>query len=80
MNDCGEQSGTPGDGASVPTCVEVNSNLKDGRQIVVFIANDEPRENALPEWKIFFAQLATPHEKINLRRLSDLPAALTRTQ
>ena len=80
VNDCGEQSGTPENEASAPTCVEADSSLKDGRQIVVFISNDEPRKNAPPDWKIFFAQLATAHEKINLRRLSDLPAALTRTQ
>lgn len=83
VNDCGEQSGTPGDNAPVPTCVEVDSSLKDGREIVIMIADDRPEtagKTDPPTWKIFFAQLATPHEKINLRRLSDLPAALTRTQ
>jgi hypothetical protein len=79
VNDCGEQSGTPGDTGPVPLCVEVASALKDGRQIVIFIANDQPKDDTPPDWKIFFAQLVTPHEKITLRRLSELPAALIRT-
>jgi len=83
VNDCGEQSGTPGADAPVPTCVEVDSRLKDGREIVIMIADDRPEtagKTDPPDWKIFFAQLTSPREKINLRRLSDLPAALTRTQ
>ena len=81
VNDCGEQSGNPNDTGPVPLCVEVDSDLKDGREIVIFIADDrsENSRNAPPDWKIFFAQLTTPHEKINLRRLSDLPAALIKT-
>ncbi len=79
VNDCGEQTGTPGDSGPIPLCVEVDSALKDGRQIVIFIANDQPSNDGPPEWKIFFAQLTTSHEKINLRRLSDLPAALIKT-
>ena len=82
INDCGEQSGNPNDTGPVPLCVEVDSDLKDGREIVIFIADDRPenaRKTAPPDWKIFFAQLTTPHEKINLRRLSDLPAALIKT-
>jgi hypothetical protein len=83
VNDCGEQSGAPGDSGSVPLCVEVDSSLKDGRQIVIFLVDDRPAtagKDAPPDWKIFFTQLTSPHEKINLRRLSDLPAALIRTQ
>ena len=83
VNDCGEQSGNPNDTGPVPLCVEVDSTLKDGREIVIFIADDRPEKttnNAPPDWKIFFAQLTTPHEKINLRSLSDLPAALIKTQ
>ena len=78
VNDCGEQTGTPGDTGPVPLGIEVDSSLKDGRQIVIFIANDQPK-NAPPDWKIFFAQLVASREKITLRRLSDLPAALTKT-
>jgi hypothetical protein len=83
VNDCGEQSGTPGDIGAVPFCVEVDSTLNDGREIVIFLADDRPKDakkDDPPDWKIFFAQLTTPHEKINLRRLSDLPAALIKTQ
>ena len=78
VNDCGEQTGTPGDNGPVPICVEVDSSLQDGRQIIIFVANDQPAKNAA-DWKIFFAQLVAPREKITLRRLSDLPAALIKT-
>ena len=82
VNDCGEQSGSPDDTGPVPLCVEVDATLKDGREIVIFIADDRPetaKATGPADWKIFFAQLTTPHEKINLRRLSDLPAALIKT-
>ncbi|HWH58585.1 MAG TPA: hypothetical protein VN682_13215 [Terriglobales bacterium] len=81
-NDCGEQSGNPNDTGPVPFCVEVDSTLKDGREVVVFVADDSPedaKKGNPPGWKIFFAQLTTSHEKITLRRLSDLPAALIKT-
>ena len=83
VNDCGEQSGSPASTGPVPLCVEVDSSLKDGREIVIFIADDRPetsKKTAPLQWKIFFAQLTTSHEKINLRRLSDLPAALIKTR
>jgi hypothetical protein len=83
VNDCGEQSGNPNETGPVPLCVEVDSTLKDGREIVIMIADDSPETSSKttpPDWKIFFAQLTTAHEKINLRRLSDLPAALIKTQ
>ena len=82
-NDCGEQTGSPDGKRPIPACVEVDSTLKDNREIVIFIADDNAEtatKDAVPNWKIFFAQLSTPHEKINLRRLSDLPAALIKTQ
>jgi hypothetical protein len=82
VNDCGEQSGTPGETGPIPLCVEVDSTLKDGREIVIMIADDRPEsagESAPPDWKIFFAQLTTAHERISLRRLSELPAALIKT-
>ena len=82
VNDCGEQSGNPNDTGPVPLCVEVDSTLKDGREVVVFVADDSPEDAKKadsPDWKIFFAQLTTAHERITLRRLSDLPAALIKT-
>ena len=78
VNDCGEQSGTPGDNTPVPPCVEVDSTLKDGR-LIIFLGDDGPPKSKAPDWRIFFVDLTTAHEKINLRRLSDLPAALIRT-
>jgi hypothetical protein len=80
VNDCGEQTGTPGDTGPVPICVEADVSLKDGRAVVIFLVDDSPPKSRTPNWKIFFAQLTTAHEKINLRRLSDLPAALIRTR
>jgi len=80
VNDGGEQTGTPGETGPIPLCVEVDVSLKDGREIVIFIVDDRPPAAKTPDWKIFFAQLTTPHEKISLRRLSDLPAALAKTR
>jgi hypothetical protein len=80
VNDCGEQSGAPGDSGPIPLCVEVDVSLKDGREIVIFIADDSPPAARDSDWKIFFAQVTTQHEKINIRRLSDLPAVLTKTR
>ena len=79
VNDCGEQTGSPDDTGPVPLCVEVDSTLNDGREVVIFVADDRPPQSKLPDWKIFFAQLTTPHERINLRHLSDLPDALVQT-
>src|SRR5690349_7385242 len=45
VNDCGEQTGSPTDSGPVPLCVEVDATLKDGREIVIFIADDRS-ENA----------------------------------
>jgi len=80
VNDCGEQSGSPGEKGPVPVCVEVDTTLPDGREIIIFVGNDQPKENRPPEWKLFFAQLVMPHETIKIRRLSELPAALTKTR
>ena len=79
VNDCGEQTGSPNETGPVPLCVEVDSTLNDGREIVIFIADDRRPQSKVPDWKIFFAQLTTPHERINLRHLSDLPVALIKT-
>jgi len=79
VNDCGEQSGSPGWQAPVPICVEVDAARKDGREIVILVAHPQPKKGSPPDWKIFFAQLVTPHETINLKQLSDLPAALIKT-
>lgn len=79
VNDCGERSGSESDQSSVPTCVESDVNLKDGREIVVSLANDAPAHARTPKWVVAFAQLVTPRETMNLHRLSDLPAALIKT-
>src|SRR5579859_5671656 len=42
LNDCGEQTGNPNETGPVPLCVEVDSDLKDGRGIVIFLADDRP--------------------------------------
>ena len=80
VNDCGEQTGSPNDTGPIPTCVEADSTLKDGREIIIFLGDDSPPKSKAPDWKIFFVDLVTPHERINLRRLSDLPAALIKTR
>lgn len=83
VNDCGEQTGSPGQNpADVPTCVEADAWLKDGRQIVIMIAMPQDAQRKASEQApptVFFAQLITTREKITLKQLSDLPAALVRT-
>jgi hypothetical protein len=79
VNDCGEQSGSRNDQSPVPTCVESDVYLKDGREIILFMANDAPASAKAPKWVVAFAQLVTPRETMNLHRLSDLPAALIKT-
>ena len=79
VNDCGEQSGAPNAETQIPTCVEVDAFLRDGREIVVLVANERPKKDGPPQWKIYVAQLVTPHERINLRQLSDLPVELIKT-
>lgn len=82
VNDCGEQTGSPGQNPSeIPTCVEADAWLKDGRQIVIMIATPQAAHGKEGEQKpvVFFAQLISTREKITLKQLSDLPAALVRT-
>jgi hypothetical protein len=81
VNDCGEQTGSPAKNPSqIPTCVEADAWLKDGREIIIIISVSETdgTEKA-QQFAVFFAQLVSMHEKITLRHLSDLPAALVRT-
>jgi hypothetical protein len=84
VNDCGEQTGAPGQNPEeIPTCVEADAWLKDGREIVIMIGVEEPRKgNAAGEKETLvfsFGLLVTARERIDLKHLSDLPAALIRT-
>jgi hypothetical protein len=82
VNDCGEQTGAPGQNPDeIPTCVEADAWLKDGREIVIMIAVTRPA--AAPgrnqSFSVYFAQLVTTRERITIKQLSDFPAALVRT-
>jgi hypothetical protein len=82
VNDCGEQTGASGPNPNeIPTCVEADAWLKDGREIVIMIA--VTRSAAAPGQKqsltVYFAQLITTRERITIKQLSDFPAALVRT-
>lgn len=84
VNDCGEQAGVPGqNGAEIPTCVEADAWLTDGREILIMISvpqrNNAPVKGKENNPAVFFAQLITTREKITLKQLSDLPAALVRS-
>ena len=84
VNDCGERTGSPGqDISELPTCVEADASLKDGRQIVIMIAmppsSNGNRKASEGTPGLSFAQLVTTRERITLKKLSDLPAALVRT-
>jgi hypothetical protein len=84
VNDCGEQTGAPGQNANeIPTCVEADAWLKDGREIVIMIAVPTSENAGASGQKqplvVYFALLVTAREKIDIKQLSDLPAALVRT-
>jgi hypothetical protein len=80
VNDCGEQTGTTADrGRDFPMCVEVQSNMKDRRTIVVSIAVGTYKKGVVGKPAVYFAQLVTSATTINLPHLSDLPSALIRT-
>jgi hypothetical protein len=82
VNDCGEQTGAPGQNANeIPTCVEADAWLKDGREIVIMIAAPKSAGASGDKQRpaVYFAQLVTTRERITLKQLSDLPAALVRT-
>jgi hypothetical protein len=85
VNDCGEQTGAPGQNPDeIPTCVEADAWLKDGREIVIMIALAEPENAGASGQKqtlvVYFALRVTAREKIDIKQLSDLPAALVRTR
>jgi hypothetical protein len=82
VNDCGEQTGAPGQNPDeIPTCVEADAWLKDGREIVIMIA--VPKSAAASGQKqslvVYFVLLVTTRERITIKQLSDFPAALVRT-
>ena len=82
VNDCGEQTGAHGQNPNeIPTCVEADAWLKDGREMVIMIAVTKsasaPAEKQ--SFTVYFAQLVTTRERITIKQLSDFPAALVRT-
>lgn len=83
VNDCGEQTGSPGQNPSeIPRCVEADASLKDRREIVIMVAMPQDAKGKASDQTpptVFFAQLITTREKIALKQLRDLPAALVRT-
>ena len=79
VNDCGEQTGAPGQNPDeIPTCVEADASLKDGREIVIMIGV-EKSSHGNAGMSVDFAQLVTTRERITIKQLSDFPAALVRT-
>ena len=81
VNDCGEQTGTAEDrDRDFPICVEVDAHMKDQRTIVVSVTVGTFKKGAFGKPAVFFAQLNTPHQTIDIRQLSDFPAELIRTR
>lgn len=81
VNDCGEQTGTAEDrGRDFPMCVEVDARMKDQRTIVVSVTVGTFKKGAFGKPAVFYAQLNTPHQTIDIRHLSDLPIALMKTR
>ena len=80
VNDCGEQTGTPADrDRDFPMCVEVQAVMKDRRTIVVSVAVGTFEKGKLGKPTVYFAQLITPSQTINIDHLSAFPAALIRS-
>jgi len=80
VNDCGEQTGSVADrGRDIPVCVEVDASMKDGRNITILVAVGTTKKVPAGRSRLYFSQLTTPGETIQIRKLGDLPAALVRT-
>jgi hypothetical protein len=82
INDCGEQTGEPSQNPrEVPTCVEADAWLQDGREMVIMIAvtKSASAPGRKQSFTVYFAQLVTTRERITIKQLSDFPAALVRT-
>jgi hypothetical protein len=80
VNDCGEQTGTAADrDRDFPVCVEAQANMKDKRTIVVSVAVGTFKKRAFGKPKVYFAELITPRETIDIKQLSDMPDVLIRT-
>ena len=65
-----------------PCVVEADAWLADRREIVIMVSvsqGNNPSMQGKENNQVFFAQLVTTREKIMLKHLSDLPAALVRT-
>jgi hypothetical protein len=80
VNDCGEQTGTAADrDRDFPLCVEAEAAMQDKRVITVSVVVGTFKRKAVGKPAVSFIQLATPHKTLNLRHLSDMPAALIDT-
>ena len=81
VNDCGEQTGNPADEISdVPTCVEADMSLKDGRSVTLFVAVGTAKHGISGSPTLFGSVDVTDQNGMvhPLRHLSDLPVELNR--
>ena len=78
VNDCGEQTGVPGDSSSInpPTCAQVTSNLEDGRTVGIQIIIGTFKEGikGKPQVHFFYVENQVVFESVS--KLRELPSLI----
>jgi hypothetical protein len=79
VNDCGEQTGSPGDDAQViPMCAEATAELAGEKKVVVSIAVGTLRKGVFGKPVLFWAIVERDGVMRDARKLSDLEKLLRR--
>jgi hypothetical protein len=78
VNDCGEQTGVAGDSSSInpPTCVQVTSNLEDGRKVGIQIIVGTFKEGIKGKPVVYFIYIENHGEFKSSSKLRELPALI----
>lgn len=74
-NDCGEQTGVPGDGSNInpPICAEIHVQLADNRSIGIQIVVGTFKGGITGEPQVFFIYVREGDSTRSLRNLRDIP-------
>jgi len=75
-NDCGEQTGAPGDGSNInpPVCAEIYAQLAENRGVGIQIVVGTFEEGIMGEPQVFFIYVREGDSLRSLRNLRDIPA------
>ena len=78
VNDCGEQTGGDNQkGRDIPTCVEAQASLSDGRKVVVRVAVGSLRRGILGRPALYYSVVMDKTEIRDVKNLGDLPRLLS---